>query len=83
MNHNPENTVPRNAFPTLSAQDFQFWGLNHIAYVRPIEIGDAETGKRILYGVFAADGRQIGLMADPDIARAAIRQNDLEPLSVH
>ena len=31
----------------------------------------------------AADGTQIAIMADRDVAFAAVRQNDLGPVSVH
>ena len=35
------------------------------------------------FGVFAANGQQLGLMETPDLAWAAAIQNDLNPLSVH
>ena len=35
------------------------------------------------YAVHAADGTEIAVMANRDIAFAAIRQNDLRPVSVH
>ena len=38
---------------------------------------------RILLAVHAADGTEIVVMPDREVARAAIRQHDLEPVSVH
>ncbi|MGH6982849.1 MAG: DUF1150 family protein [Stellaceae bacterium] len=35
------------------------------------------------YAVHTADGTQVAVMNTPEIAMAAVRQNDLEPLSVH
>jgi hypothetical protein len=35
------------------------------------------------WAIFAADGSAIGIAPDRDMAFAAARQNDLEPLSVH
>jgi hypothetical protein len=35
------------------------------------------------FAVHAADGTQITVLPDRDIAVATVRQHDLEPLSVH
>jgi hypothetical protein len=35
------------------------------------------------YAVHAADGTQIALLPDRDVAFATVRQHDLEPVSVH
>ena len=35
------------------------------------------------YTVHAADGTQIALLPDREVAFATVRQNDLEPVSVH
>jgi hypothetical protein len=49
-----------------------------VAYVKAVS-----TEGGIAYAVHAADGTEIAVMADRDIAFAAIRQNDLRPVSVH
>ena len=54
-------------------------GITDIAYVKPVM---GEEGQK-LFGIYAADGRQVGVMADRDVAFAAVRQNELEPVSVH
>ena len=62
----------------LSPQDFLLLGVNDLAYIRKGRL----EGKDV-YLVFSADGTQIAAMADQDVAFAAVRQNEMEPLSVH
>ncbi len=62
----------------LAAQDFKTLGLEQLAYVKPVTL----DGKEI-FAVYAADGTEIAVMANREIACAAVRQHDLEPLSVH
>ncbi|MBP2228245.1 DUF1150 family protein [Azospirillum agricola] len=62
----------------LSPQDFAAFGLGHVAYVRPVEV-DGETA----FSIHAADGTPLSVMPERDVAFAAVRQNDMEPLSVH
>jgi hypothetical protein len=62
----------------LSATDLAALGVQDIAFVKPIVVNE-ETA----YAVHAADGTQMALMTDRDIAFAAIRQHGLEPVSVH
>jgi hypothetical protein len=65
-------------FQPLSPKDFAAIGLHHVAYVRTVDVQGA-TG----YGVFAADGTPLTVLPGRDVAMAAIRQNDMEPVSVH
>lgn len=65
-------------FEPLSQQDFLAFGLNDVAYVRDIETDDGEA-----VGIFAADGTRMAVMRDVQTAIAAVRQNEMEPLSVH
>ncbi len=62
----------------ISPQDLMILGLQEVAYVKPV-IVQGET----VYAVHAADGREVAVMASRDVAVAAIRQNELEPLSIH
>ena len=62
----------------VTPQDLMAIGLNDIAYVRP---GHVE-GENV-FTVHAADGTQIAVFADREIAFAAVRRHDMEPLSVH
>lgn len=62
----------------MTPQALLAWGVADVAYVRPAEVNGARG-----YAVCTADGQQIALFADRDVAFAACRQHDLEPLSVH
>lgn len=62
----------------MTAQDFRTLGLAQLAYVKPVT-ADGRTA----YSVHAADGTEIAVMAKRDVAYAAVRLHDMEPLSVH
>ena len=62
----------------FTARDFEALGLEQLAYVKPVMV-DGRTA----FAVHAADGTEIAVMPDREVARAAIRQYDLEPVSVH
>ena len=53
-------------------------GAPNLAYVRPVVV-DGQP----MFGIFAANGRQIGQSPNREGAFVVIRQNDMEPLSVH
>ena len=72
MNTNP--TTPQ----TIDTRDFVALGLNDIAYVRPDEVEGREV-----FAVHAADGTQMAYFADREVAFAAVRSHDMEPVSVH
>lgn len=62
----------------LSAQDFAALGADQIAYVKRIVAeGDLH------FEIHAADGTTVAMANSVDVAFAAVRQNGLEPLSVH
>jgi hypothetical protein len=62
----------------LSPQDFLVLGINDVAYVKKDRQNDKEV-----FVIHSADGNEITAMTDHDVAFAAVRQNGLEPLSVH
>jgi hypothetical protein len=62
----------------MSAQELAMLGVQDLAYIKRVVI-DGASG----YAVHAADGTQIALLSDRDVAFATVRQHDLEPLSVH
>lgn len=63
----------------MSVQDFALLGIHQIAYVKPVT-GDAG----IVFTIHAADGSQIASIANErEVAFAAVRQHDMEPVSVH
>ena len=62
----------------FSTEDLANFGLDRLAYIRPIEI-DGEAG----FGIFAADGSPLGVAPERDMAFAAAFRHDLLPLSTH
>lgn len=63
----------------LSPQAMLQLGLEDMAYVKPVSGQDGATH----FAVHTADGTRVADFASLEIAFAACRQNDLEPLSVH
>ncbi len=69
---------PNERLTEISAQDLMALGVNDIAYVKPVVI-DGET----LFAVHAADGTQMALFKDHQLAVVTARRHDLEVHSVH
>jgi hypothetical protein len=63
---------------SMTANDLAMFGMQDVAYVKPVTV-DGNAG----YAIHAADGTQMALIGDRDIAYAVVRQNELEPVSVH
>lgn len=62
----------------ISLQDLAALGVNQIAYVKPVEIEHEQR-----FAVHTADGTGVTVFPSRELANLAIRQNDLEPVSVH
>ena len=62
----------------MSARELALFGMQDIAYVKHAVVNDTPG-----YTVHAADGTQIAVFSDREVAFATVRQHDLEPLSVH
>ena len=62
----------------MSQSDFANWGLPQLAFIKRIMVDDA-----VGWSIHAADGTQVGLAPSRDLACAAVRQHELEPVSVH
>jgi hypothetical protein len=62
----------------MSARDFALFGMQDIAYIKSVTVNDVAG-----YAVHAADGTQIAVLPDRNVAFATVRQHELEPLSVH
>jgi hypothetical protein len=62
----------------MTANDLAMLGMQDIAYVKPILVDGTEG-----FAVHAADGTQMALIANRDLAFAVVRQNEMEPVSVH
>ncbi|WP_339782062.1 DUF1150 family protein [uncultured Thalassospira sp.] len=66
----------------LSSGDFALLGIQDFAYVRKMRNPEDAEAARI-FGVYTADGTHIASFESYAVAYAAIRQHDMEPLSVH
>jgi hypothetical protein len=62
----------------FSPEQFAALGVDKVAYVRPAVV----EGQKV-YAIHSADGSEIGMMAGRDVAVAAVKQHDMEPVSVH
>ena len=62
----------------MSARELALFGVQDLAYIKPVVV-ENQAG----FAVHAADGTQIAVIANRDVAFATVRQHDLEPLSVH
>lgn len=63
---------------SMSQSDFALWGMPEVAFVKRVQVND-EIG----WSIHAADGTHMGLAPSRDLAFAAIKQHELEPVSVH
>jgi hypothetical protein len=69
---------PTERLRQISLADLAALGLQGVAYVKPVAVDDITA-----YAVFAADGTQMGILPTRAAALAAIRENGLEPVTVH
>ena len=72
------SNVPIELNVNFEVNDFVDLGLDEIAYVKKVD----QDGRNF-FGIFAADGEQIGIAPEFDLAWAAAIQNDLYPVNVH
>jgi hypothetical protein len=62
----------------ITPQDLALLGLQDMAYLRDVEMDGAKG-----YGIFTADGTQVAFAPTRALAEAAVREYELEPVSVH
>jgi len=62
----------------LSPRELVMLGMNDVAYVKRV----VEDGTEV-FAVHAADGTRMAVIPNRDLAFAVVRQNDMEPVSVH
>ncbi len=62
----------------LSPADWARFGVAEIAYIRPVLVNGVKA-----IAIHAADGTAIGAAPNTQLAMAAIRQHEMEPLQVH
>lgn len=69
---------PKEIQSTLANEAFLALGAPTLAYVRASDINGTDG-----FAIHGADGRVLGIAPTRDLAFAAARQHDLEPVSVH
>jgi hypothetical protein len=62
----------------LSPRELGLLGIANVAYVKQVVHEGAEA-----FAIHAADGTQMAIIADRNLAFAVVRHHDLEPVSVH
>ncbi|MEE2995721.1 MAG: DUF1150 family protein [Pseudomonadota bacterium] len=63
----------------MSPAGFKMLGMHHVGYMKKIR-----EGRSSRFAVYAANGAEIVLMdLDRDAAFATVRENNMEPFSVH
>lgn len=62
---------------TISFQDFLSLGIQDVAYVKKVSVGDKTS-----YAIHAADGTPLLVMDTLNAALIAVRHNDLEPVTL-
>lgn len=82
---------------TVTAQELAEMGGRKLVYIRPVLAGDVSEylmdddgyvsydldDDATLYSVHAADGERIALVGDLELAFAAARQQEMNPVNVH
>ncbi|QDO98081.1 DUF1150 family protein [Ferrovibrio terrae] len=63
--------------PLMTEESFANLGAPDLAYIRPVQ-----TPEGLAWGIYAANGTQLGFAPERDLAFAAAVQNDLLPVSV-
>lgn len=69
---------PQELAKPFSDHDLRVFGINQIAYIKP-----QEQDGQIYYAIHAADGTEVARAAAYDIAVLTVRQNEMEPVSLH
>jgi hypothetical protein len=70
--------IDRTMLRSITVEALSMLGAPDLAYIRPV---DTPVGPA--FGIYAANGVQVGVVPDREIAFAAARQHDLSPVSVH
>jgi hypothetical protein len=75
---NNKDVNPGRILKGLSRQDFLNFGMQQVAYIRPVHVQN-----RTAYAIHAADGTPLSVMDTFETAIIAVRHNDLEAVTVH
>ena len=62
----------------ISSRELALLGMQDLAYIKTVVVNGV-----VAFAVHAADGTQVAVLPNREIALVTVRQHDLEPLSVH
>ena len=74
-----ENNQINNSYVPLADDAFLSLGAQQIAYVKAINLPDGAHA----FGIYSADGKPMAAAPSVEIAKALLRQHELEPALVH
>ncbi|MEC9345072.1 MAG: DUF1150 family protein [Pseudomonadota bacterium] len=63
----------------ISPEELGQLGLPLIAYVKAVELPEGQRA----FGIFSAAGKQVGVAPTRETAIIAVRQHEMQPVSVH
>lgn len=63
---------------SISTHDLRVLGINEVAYIKPQNL-DGQS----FYTIHAADGTEVARVTEREIAVVTVRQNNMEPASIH
>ena len=67
----------RQILRNLSHQDFLDFGVNQIAYIKPVQVKGQKA-----YSLHAADGAALAVIDSREAAMIALRQHDMEAVTL-
>ena len=76
--HNSRQNSAKEILRNLSVQDFLNFGLQQVAYIKPVKVENREA-----YAIHAADGSVLSVLDSIDHAKVVVRHNELEPVTIH
>ena len=62
----------------MSVPEFSQLGVGHIAYIRSVVVNGMPA-----FGIYSAAGQQLAVVPTRDSAVGIVRQNEMEPVSLH
>ena len=77
MNHGHHNSETTEETLLMSPHEFAEWGVEEIAYIKAIQLNGVAA-----FGIFAANGEQLGLAQSFDAAIRVVIERHLELISV-
>ncbi|WP_282605898.1 DUF1150 family protein [Pelagibius sp. Alg239-R121] len=63
---------------SISTHDLRILGINEVAYIKP-----QESDGQVYYTIHAADGTEVARVPEREVAVVTVRQNNMEPASIH